>query len=97
MAKVTSKLQVTVPKAVADRFGIRPGDEIAWAVEGDSIRVRRVDQRRPLSVEERLATFDAATRRQRQRNRAWRRTAGSQAPRDRGWTREELYTRGRAR
>jgi AbrB family looped-hinge helix DNA binding protein len=23
MAKVTSKLQVTVPKAVADRFGIR--------------------------------------------------------------------------
>ena len=94
MAKVTSKLQVTVPKAVADRFGIRPGDEIAWVVDGDAIRVHRVDEHRPLSVEERLAIFDDATRRQGQRNRAWRRTHGGRAPRDRGWTREELYTRG---
>jgi AbrB family looped-hinge helix DNA binding protein len=28
MGKVTSKLQVTVPKAIAQRYGIRPGDEI---------------------------------------------------------------------
>ncbi|MEK7258043.1 MAG: SUMF1/EgtB/PvdO family nonheme iron enzyme, partial [Bacteroidota bacterium] len=30
MAKVTSKLQVTVPKIIADQYGIRPGDEIEW-------------------------------------------------------------------
>jgi AbrB family looped-hinge helix DNA binding protein len=29
MAKVTSKLQLTLPKAIADRHGIRPGDEVA--------------------------------------------------------------------
>lgn len=94
MAKVTSKLQVTVPKAVADRFGIRPGDEIEWRVDGDTIRVVRIDERRPLSVAERLALFDDATRRQRERNKAWRRAHGSRTPTDRGWAREELYTRG---
>jgi AbrB family looped-hinge helix DNA binding protein len=97
MAKVTSKLQVTVPKAVADRFGIRPGDEIEWVVEGDTIRVRRSNARRALTVAERLALFDDATRRQAQRNQAWRRTHGNRQPRDRGWTRDELYTRGRPR
>ena len=30
MAKVTSKLQVTLPKALADQYGIEPGDEIGW-------------------------------------------------------------------
>jgi len=39
MAKVTSKLQVTVPKALAERYAIRPGDEIAWEAAGDVIRV----------------------------------------------------------
>ena len=97
MAKVTSKLQVTVPKVVADRFGIRPGDQIEWVVEGDAIRVRRVDERRPLSIPERLALFDETTRRQQQRNRVWRRKHGAAAPRDRGWSRAELYTRGHPR
>ena len=39
MAKVTSKLQVTVPKAVADRYGIKPGDEIRFEDAGEVIRV----------------------------------------------------------
>ena len=30
MAKVTSKFQVTVPKTIADRYSIGPGDEIEW-------------------------------------------------------------------
>lgn len=34
-AKVTSKGQVTVPKAVRDALGIREGDEILFRVEGD--------------------------------------------------------------
>ena len=28
MAKVTSKLQLTLPKAIADQYKIRPGDEL---------------------------------------------------------------------
>src|SRR5262245_48859171 len=97
MAKVTSKLQVTVPKAVADRFGIRPGDEIDWIVDGDTIRVVRSDRRRELSTTERLALFDEATERQKERNRQWRRLHGSKTPTDRGWTRDELYVRGEPR
>lgn len=94
MAKVTSKLQVTIPKAVADRAGIRPGDELEWRVEDDGIRVVRTGGRRPLSVAERLAIFDDATRRQVFRDKAWRKRYGTRHSRDRGWTREELYTRG---
>ncbi len=30
MSKVTSKLQVTIPRALALRYGIRPGDEVRW-------------------------------------------------------------------
>lgn len=96
MAKVTSKLQVTVPKAVADRFGIRPGDDIEWIVDGTGIRVVRETDRRPLPVADRLKVFDEATTRQQARNRAWRRR--HQVPsgaEERGWTREEVYTRGR--
>jgi AbrB family looped-hinge helix DNA binding protein len=98
MAKVTSKLQVTVPKAVADRFGIRPGDDIEWVVDGTSIRVIRAADRKPLSVADRLKVFDEATARQQTRNRAWRRQHRT-APgvEDRGWTRAEVYTRGRTR
>jgi AbrB family looped-hinge helix DNA binding protein len=30
MSKVTSKLQVTIPKAIAVKYGIRPGDQVVW-------------------------------------------------------------------
>ena len=36
MSRVTSKLQVTIPKAVADRYGIAPGVEIAFEPAGDA-------------------------------------------------------------
>ena len=47
MAKVTSKLQVTIPKAIADRHGLRPGDEIEWVSTGDAIRVAPVVRSKP--------------------------------------------------
>jgi AbrB family looped-hinge helix DNA binding protein len=95
MAKVTSKLQVTLPKAIADRYGIRPGDEIDWIAAGESIRVVPARGTAPSrSVDARLKLFDAATERQRMRNPAKRR---ARVPRERGWTREDLYARGRAR
>jgi antitoxin PrlF len=34
-AKVTSKGQVTVPKAVREALGIKDGDEVVFRVEGD--------------------------------------------------------------
>lgn len=39
MAKVTSKYQVTVPKKIAERYGIHPGDDIGWEAAADVIRV----------------------------------------------------------
>jgi len=39
VARVTSKLQVTIPKAVADRYAIEPGAEIVFEPAGDVIRV----------------------------------------------------------
>lgn len=95
MAKVTSKLQVTVPKALADRYGIRPGDEIEWVPSGATIRVVPPGRKtHHLSVEARLKLFDAATERQRRRQRR----GGTMRTRaDRGWRREDLYTRGRPR
>jgi AbrB family looped-hinge helix DNA binding protein len=88
MAKVTSKRQVTVPKAIADRFGIRPGDEIEFLPGTDSLRLLSPEKTRH-DVEDRLRWFDQATRRQRERERK-RRPAETSAI-DRGWTREDLY------
>lgn len=95
MSKVTSKLQVTIPKAIANRFGIQPGDDLQWVEAGDAIRVELTD--RPSSpsatVEERLKWFDQAT--VRQQDRETHRAHGV-ANQGRGWTREELYERGSA-
>ena len=95
MAKVTSKLQVTLPRAIADRYGIRPGDDIQWQPAGTVIQVVPPGKQAPvLSLEDRLKLFDAATIRQKLRPRR-RGKPGRVA--DRGWRREDLYTRGRAR
>jgi bifunctional DNA-binding transcriptional regulator/antitoxin component of YhaV-PrlF toxin-antitoxin module len=93
MAKVTSKYQVTVPKVIADQYSIHPGDDIEWVPAGESIRVvpgrnKVVAQDR----ESRLRLFDQAT--ERQRKRTVPRT--TKQPRDRGWTREDLYARVRS-
>jgi AbrB family looped-hinge helix DNA binding protein len=88
MAKVSSRLQVTIPKAVADLVGIEPGDEIELIPAGDGIRIE-LPHAPMTNVRERLRIFDAATRRQRARERreARHRRRGD----GRGWTREGLY------
>ena len=95
MAKVTSRYQVTMPKKIAERYSIRPGDEIDRVAAGDVIRVIPPGNRATVlerKVQHRL--FDQATERQRQRNRTMAvREAGS---RDRGWNREDLYRPGRS-
>jgi len=95
MSKVTSKLQITIPKAIADRFGIKPGDEVEWRAAGGVIHLVPSNGHEPrLTREERLEMFRAATERQKQRNAEW---TGKTCPADRGWTREELYRRGGSR
>ena len=109
MAKVTSKLQLTLPKAIAVQYRIRPGDSLDWLPAGEAIRVIKRDAAEAATaaatnaatIKERLQLFDQATARQRKRQAA----AGAQRPRtriqspgqDRGWTREEIYQRGLSR
>ena len=98
MPKVTSKLQLTVPKRIADQYGIRPGDELEWIPAGDSIRVelaRRKAKAGELTLKERLALFDANTK-WLDELQASQLTANSAKPmhitrENRGWTREDLY------
>lgn len=94
MSKVTSKRQVTVPKAIADEFGIRPGDETHWLASGGAIRILTGKPTEQSSdIEERLRRYDEAVARQRLRQRGRRLPAAAER-RGRGWTREELYERG---
>ena len=95
MAKVTGKFQVTLPKAIVDACNIRVGDDLSLEAVGETIHIRHsgaipADQN---AIDERLGCFDKATQRQltRQRGRAKPKTA-----KERGWKREDLYTRGRA-
>lgn len=95
MSKVTSKLQVTVPKAIAQQFGIRPGTNLDWLAAGESIRLVPPRGRpRGLSCDARLSLYDRATERQRARDTH---RAERVPPADRGWTRDDLYDRGRTR
>ena len=95
MSKVTSKLQVTIPKALAVRLGIQPGDDLSWYEAGQALRIELTgsSNRSESSVEQRLQWFDQATRRQQQREGIRKPVATGK---DRGWTREELYDRASA-
>jgi AbrB family looped-hinge helix DNA binding protein len=42
LATLTSKGQVTVPKAVRDALGLQHGDQLSWELEDGSVRVRAV-------------------------------------------------------
>lgn len=104
MPKVTSKLQLTVPKIIADAYGIRPGDELEWVPAGEVIRVvpqgRKSRVGAALSVETRLELFDQARKRQRKREAAIKTDTKQQSQGrsstagGRGWKREDLYNRG---
>jgi AbrB family looped-hinge helix DNA binding protein len=85
MSKVTSRYQVSIPRALADQLDVRPGDEVEWQVDGDEFRVRPAHAKKPRSVEERLKSFDESTK----RVAALQKKRGLTGSRD--WTREDLY------
>ena len=39
---MSSTGQVTIPKAVREALGLKPGDLVSWELEGDSVRLRFV-------------------------------------------------------
>ena len=95
-----------MPKAIADQYGIRPGDELEWVPAGDSIRIELVRQKakggHELTTEEKLALFDSNMARidRLQVKELAEATAKNTriTGENRGWTREGLYEdRGFAR
>ena len=100
MPRITSKLQITIPKRLAEQVGLGPGDEVEFLAAGDGIRLVPAGKSRVggLSTAERLRLFRAATERQQARDKARpSERAGERAGGGRGWTREELYTRAKPR
>ena len=80
----------SIPKALAERIGIRVGDELSWEDAAGTLRARVATAAKPrMTLRERLRLFDAATARQVERERKRRLPRGK----GRGWTREDLYTR----
>jgi antitoxin PrlF len=78
-AKVTSKGQVTVPKAVRDALGIKAGDELIFRVEGNRAVLARTPDfldlagTIPVPAAKRNAAWDNVIRRTRSGRAAGRR------------------------
>jgi AbrB family looped-hinge helix DNA binding protein len=41
--RITSKGQVTVPQEIRDRLGLQPGAQVEFVVDGDTVRLVKVD------------------------------------------------------
>ena len=103
MGKITSKYQLTLPRKIADRLGVQPGDDVDWQplAEGARLLPRRTAGIQSAPLDRRIELFDQATARQRARDgarAATRPETRASAADERDWSRGELYeTRGRTR
>ncbi|MGB0678878.1 MAG: AbrB/MazE/SpoVT family DNA-binding domain-containing protein [Polyangiales bacterium] len=94
MSKVTSKLQLTLPKALALRYGIVPGSEVHFEAAGDIIHLRPQGEGSTRVRDERVARWEQICTHQQERAALYRATHATGALEergDRGWTRDELY------
>jgi len=81
MAKVTSKLQLTIPKAVADEYRIRPGDEVQLVPSGGFIRMTPPLRRREdLTAAERAKLFSELFEQFRNRRKGQSKVRGGKGP-----------------
>jgi AbrB family looped-hinge helix DNA binding protein len=90
--KVTSKLQVTIPKALATQLGIKPGDRLEWEMLGRALQMVPIRAGRRLRDQERSTRWAQMVERGLARRGAAC-GAGPQATQGRGWTRADLYDR----
>lgn len=94
MSKITGKFQITLPKRLVDQYGFKVGDDVELIAAGEGVCILPAHRGgTAMSPDEKLRHFDLATRRQRARERA----RPLPTAKHRGWTREDLYTRGRTR
>jgi AbrB family looped-hinge helix DNA binding protein len=95
MSKVTAKLQVTIPKAIARQYGIEPGSEVTFEPAGDVIRFvpGPVGQaRQDLDPEVRRAAVARVRQGWEEISRSFHERYGDREwPEGRDWTRDELY------
>lgn len=54
-SRLTSKAQTTVPQAVRNALGVGPGDELAYEITGDSVRLTKA---KPAERDDPFAHFD---------------------------------------
>ncbi|MFN8149614.1 MAG: AbrB/MazE/SpoVT family DNA-binding domain-containing protein [Solirubrobacterales bacterium] len=92
MAKVTSKRQVTIPKVIADRYGIATGDELEFRRAGSGDDPGRRAYGSPPGAGSRFQPPPFGTLRRCGSAAAARTLSGAS-----GWSREELYERARPR
>ena len=48
-AKITSKGQITVPRAIREALGVRPGDRLAFETDANGMRIRAVRTESPFT------------------------------------------------
>lgn len=41
--KITSKGQISVPKAIRERLGVQPGDTLIYEVSGETVLIKRLE------------------------------------------------------
>lgn len=56
-SRLTSKAQTTIPQAVRNALHLREGDEIAYAIEGEVVTLRRVTTAAAGQAEDPFGTF----------------------------------------
>lgn len=54
-SRLTSKAQTTVPQAVRNALGVGPGDDLAYEIMGDSVRLTKA---RPAGRDDPFVHFD---------------------------------------
>jgi AbrB family looped-hinge helix DNA binding protein len=47
LSKLTSKGQTTIPREVRDKLALKPGDLIAFEIQGDAVQIRKIE---PLDI-----------------------------------------------
>ena len=84
VAKLTSKRQITIPKEIAQKWGVEKGDGVLFLERGDEIIVRPVKRRDLLSLRGSVPAEQPALSSSEIRKRVQTERAGRHGDPDRG-------------